>query len=141
VRSAGEGLQFIEGRGSSPDLLRQIDLQAAAYIIENCRWSGGAASWSDPILGPDSRHAAELAQIVGDNDQPFAAGMTANLHIVWTAGGSRSLEFCPNLTVMRSRFGPKRQHIKTRNEMFDGRQARPRASRISLSPRPRDITG
>ena len=38
--SAGEGLQFIEGRGSSPDLLRQIDLQAAAYIIENCRWSG-----------------------------------------------------------------------------------------------------
>jgi hypothetical protein len=48
--------------------------------------------------------------------------VTANLHIVWAAGRARSLELCPNLTVMRSRFGPKRQHVKARNEMLDGRQ-------------------
>jgi hypothetical protein len=48
--------------------------------------------------------------------------MTANLHIVWTAGRPRSLEFCPNLTAMRSCFDPKWQHVKTRNEMLDGHQ-------------------
>jgi hypothetical protein len=34
---------------------------------------------SHPVLRPDPRHAAEFADIVGDDDQAFAAGMTADL--------------------------------------------------------------
>jgi hypothetical protein len=77
---------------------------------------------SDPALSSDSRHAAELAHIVGDDDQPLAAGMTTNLHVVRAAGRSRPLQLCPNLAVVRSRFGLERQNVQTRHEMLDGCQ-------------------
>jgi len=89
-------------------------------MVMNQTAPGCAPIRLDPVLNSDSRHAAELAHIVGDHDQPLAAGMTANLHVVWTAGRSRPLQLCPNLTVMRSRFGCERRHVKTRHEMLDG---------------------
>src|SRR5579863_9652863 len=77
---------------------------------------------SDPALSPDSRHAAELAQIMGDDDQPLAAGMTANLHVVRAAGCSRTFQLRPNLPVLRSRFGLESQHFEARCEMLNGDQ-------------------
>src|SRR6267378_4911134 len=77
---------------------------------------------SEPVLSPDSRHAAELAHIVGDDDQAFAAGVTTNLHVVRTAWRSRPLQFRPNLTVMCGCFRFEGQHVKTRDEMLDGCQ-------------------
>src|SRR5260370_3367784 len=77
---------------------------------------------SDPVLGPDPWHAGELAHIVGDDDQSFAAGMTADLHVVWTAGRSRPLQLRANLSVMRSRLVSEGQHIETRHEGLYGRQ-------------------
>src|ERR1700678_3327438 len=74
---------------------------------------------SDPVLSPDSRHAAELAHIVGDDDQTFAAGMTANLYVVGAARRSRPIQLRPNLTVMRRCFGLERQHVEARHEMLD----------------------
>src|SRR3954469_24060821 len=74
---------------------------------------------SDPVLGPDSRHAAELAHIIGHDDQPLAAGMTANLHVVRAAGSSRALQFRPNLPVVRSSFSLERQDIEARHKMLD----------------------
>jgi hypothetical protein len=61
----------------------------------------------NPVLGPDPGHARELAYIVGGDDQPFAASMTADLHVVRTAGRSRSLQFRSNLSVMRGRLVSK----------------------------------
>ncbi len=77
---------------------------------------------SDPVLSPDPRHAHELAHVVGYDDQPLAAGVAANLHVVRAAGRSRTFQFRSNLAVVRSRFGLERQHFETRREMFDGRQ-------------------
>src|ERR1700722_18823467 len=72
---------------------------------------------SDPVLGSDPWHAGELAQIIGDDDQAFAAGMTADLHVVRTAGRSRALQLRPNLAVMRSRLVSEGQHVETRYEV------------------------
>src|SRR5256885_1629294 len=67
---------------------------------------------SGPVLGSDSRHAAELAHIVGYDDQPLAAGMPPNLHVVRAAGHSRTFQFRPNLAVVRSRFDLEWQHFE-----------------------------
>ena len=48
--------------------------------------------------------------------------MTADLHVMWTAGRARSLQLRADLTVVRSRFLRKGQHIETRHEMLNGRQ-------------------
>ena len=45
--------------------------------------------------------------------------MTANLHVMRTAGRSGPLQPGANLTVMRRRCGPDRQHIEARREIFD----------------------
>jgi hypothetical protein len=84
--------------------------------------TSSAAAPSHPVLDPHSRHAAELTQIVGDDDQSSAAGMAADLHVVWAAGRARTLELRAKLTVMRRRPGVERQHVQPRNEMLDGRQ-------------------
>ena len=76
----------------------------------------------NPVLDPDSLHAAELPRIVGDDDQSLAAGMAADLHVMRTARRSRSLQFGPDLAVMRRRFRVERQHVETSHEMLDGRQ-------------------
>src|ERR1700760_142450 len=77
-------------------------------------------SWqSDPILGPQSRHAAELAHVVGDDDQSFAAGMTADLHVMRAADRPRTFQFRSNLSVVCSRLGLERQYLEARREMLD----------------------
>ena len=85
---------------------------------------------SDPILSSNSRHAAELAHIVGCDDQPLAAGMTANLHVVRAAGNSGTFQFRPNLPVVRSRFGLECQHIEACHKMLNGVQVVGTASRF-----------
>src|SRR5205814_3068298 len=72
---------------------------------------------SYPVLGPHARHAREFAPVVGDDDQPFAARMAADLHVVRTAGRSRPFQFCPDLSVVRCRPGCEREHIEARHEM------------------------
>ena len=68
---------------------------------------------SRPVLNPHARHAAELAKIVGDDDQAFAAGMAADLHVVRAAERARAL--CVKLAVMRSRPRVERQDVEARN--------------------------
>ena len=47
------------------------------------------AACLNPVFHPDPLHAAELAHVVGDDDQALAAGMTADLHVMRTARRSR----------------------------------------------------
>jgi hypothetical protein len=60
--------------------------------------------------------------MIGDDDQPVTAGMTANLHVMRTAGRSGRIQFGSNLTVMRGCLGPEQQHVETRHEIFDCEQ-------------------
>src|SRR5712675_2159951 len=73
------------------------------------RASGQPDPVSDPALDSDARHAGELAHVVGDDDQSFAARVTADLHVVRTAGRSGPFELRAKLSVMRRRFVCKGQ--------------------------------
>src|SRR5450631_4851870 len=112
TRSAGRAVG-VGGRTARPRI-------AARPAITFRRTSNITALRSDPVLSSDSRHAAELAHIIGYDDQPLAAGMTANLHIMRAAGSSSALQFRPNLSVMRSSFGLERQDIEARHKMLNG---------------------
>src|SRR4051812_38802415 len=105
--------------------------QAAAFIaalFEHAGLPPAAAAeirltLSDPTLCSDTRHADELAHIVGDDDQSFAAGMTADLGVMRTTRCSRPLKFRAQLPVMHSRLGSEGQYVETRHEIFNGHQA------------------
>ena len=56
--------------------------------------------------------------------------MTANLHVARAAGRSRTFQFRPNLSVVRSRLSLERQHIEARHEMLDSGQVIDTASRF-----------
>jgi hypothetical protein len=60
--------------------------------------------------------------MIGYDDQPLAAGVTANLHVVRAAGSSSTLQFRPNLPVVRSSFSLERQDIEARHKMLNGGQ-------------------
>jgi hypothetical protein len=75
-----------------------------------------------PVLGPHTRHSVELAEIVGDRNQSFAAGVAADLHIMNAARRSRPCQFGPKLAIMGGRLLPKRQYLQSRLEVFDGCQ-------------------
>jgi hypothetical protein len=56
--------------------------------------------------------------------------MTANLHVVRAAGSSSTLQFRPNLPVVRSSFSLERQHIEARRKMLGSGQIVDTASRF-----------
>jgi hypothetical protein len=100
------------------------------------------ATYLNPVLDPDPLHAAERAHVVGDDDQALAAGMTADLHVMRTAGRFGPLQLGADLTVMRGCFRVERQQVEARHEIFDrGQVVGPRLPRqriflprVRLSP-------
>jgi hypothetical protein len=46
-----------------------------------------------PILNTQARHPGEFPHIVCDKDQPFAAGMSSDLHVVGAAQRARAFQF------------------------------------------------
>src|SRR5258708_32092164 len=104
---------------SSPILSLPRALLMGAIVLH---MRGRRALPSEPALGSDPRHAGELAQIVGDDDQSFAAGMAADLHVMRPARRASPLQLRPNLSVMRSRLVGEGQHIETRHEVRYGGQ-------------------
>src|SRR5258708_36893621 len=89
---------------------------------QNRRGRSSGSKGSHPILNPNSRHAVEFAHIVGDDNQAFAAGVTANLNVVRTAWRSRPLQLCPTLTVMGGRLVLDRQYVGALRDILAGRQ-------------------
>src|SRR5262245_61072288 len=53
----------------------------------------------DPVLDPDARHARELAHVIGDDSQPSAAGVRADLDVMLPARRPSALQFGAQLAV------------------------------------------
>jgi hypothetical protein len=68
---------------------------------------------SNPVLDPDSLHAAELTHIVGDDDQPLGSAHPAGAHAIDTlilavmtrAGDRWLIKALENVTLTNPRTG------------------------------------
>jgi hypothetical protein len=85
-------------------------------------------SFSEPIFENKPRHLLEFSQIIGDDCEAFAAGVTPDHHVVDSHGLARSLEPCPQLTVMAGGSFGKRENVQPSAELLDN-------SEIFMRPR------
>ncbi len=82
-----------------------------------------------PVLHPHARHTHKLPHVVGDDDEPLAAGMGADLHVVWTARRSGPFQFGAHLSIMGGGLAPDRQHLRIQGSMRPGHDCPARSTR------------
>ena len=78
----------------------------------------------DPVDDQKPRYPLELAYIVGDEHQTFAARMGPDQHIVGTAKRAELRQFGSYLPEMRSRSGRKRYDFESGCELFNSLKVR-----------------
>ena len=74
---------------------------------------GGLQESNRPVGQLQRFHALELAQVVGYECQPFAAGMGCDVQVIDTNSLPLLFQSAANAAVMLRRLGSVRQHLQT----------------------------
>jgi hypothetical protein len=81
----------------------------------------GSLAGADPVFHLQGRHSRKLPHIVGDHDEPFAAGMGRYVQIVHSNRPTESSKPGANGTVVLCRLAAIREYVEPTAKVFDGR--------------------
>ena len=71
-----------------------------------------------PVLGDEPRYALELAEVVGNEDEPFAAGVRGDVQVVDADGPAYLLERGADGAVVLRGLGAVGQHFEQASELL-----------------------